>query len=97
MTIAKTHSQSAKAVAAQKPCQKMTEAIVVDGGKRGKIVRVCADPSCRIHHGQRPSPQTIERERAEERKRIENAEHRAVRHLASAIQPSRTVGKAAQG
>jgi ParB family chromosome partitioning protein len=49
----------------------MTEAIVMDGGKRGQVVKVCADPSCRVHHPNTPSPQQVERERAEERKRIE--------------------------
>ena len=67
----KTQSQTTKASPAQKPCEKMTEAIVMDGGKRGQIVKVCADPSCRTHYGNRPSPQAMERERAEERKRIE--------------------------
>src|SRR5258708_27873542 len=57
--------------AVQKPCDKMTEAIVMDGGKRGQVVKVCADPACRTHHPNTPSPQQIERERAEERKRIE--------------------------
>jgi ParB family chromosome partitioning protein len=55
----------------QKPCDKMTEAIVTDGGKRGQLVKVCADPTCRVHHPNTPSPQQIERERADERKRIE--------------------------
>jgi ParB family transcriptional regulator, chromosome partitioning protein len=41
------------------------------GGKRGQIVKVCSDPNCRVHHPDRPSPQKAERERAEERKRIE--------------------------
>ncbi len=68
---AKTQSQIAKANPTQKPCEKMTEAIVMDGGKRGQIVRVCADQSCRTHYGNRPSPQAMQRERAEERKRIE--------------------------
>jgi ParB family chromosome partitioning protein len=43
----------------------------MDGGKRGQVVKVCADPTCRVHHPNTPSPQQIERERAEERKRIE--------------------------
>ena len=60
-----------KLSANQKPCDKMTEAIVMDGGKRGQVVKVCADPACRTHHPNTPSPQQIERERAEERKRIE--------------------------
>jgi len=49
----------------------MVEAIVMDGGKRGHVVKVCADPACRVHHPDTPSPQQVERERAEERKRIE--------------------------
>jgi ParB family chromosome partitioning protein len=49
----------------------MTEAIVMDGGKRGQVVKVCADPTCRVHHPNTPSPQQVERERAEERKRTE--------------------------
>ncbi len=43
----------------------------MDGGNRGQVVKVCADPACRIHHPNTPSPQQVERERAEERKRIE--------------------------
>ena len=41
------------------------------GGKRGQIVKVCADPNCRVHHGDKPSAQQLQRERVEERKRIE--------------------------
>jgi len=67
----KPNRASAKLSPVQKPCDKMTEAIVMDGGKRGQVVKVCADPACRTHHPNTPSPQQIERERGEERKRIE--------------------------
>jgi len=67
----KTNGSADKLSPAQKPCEKMSEAIVMDGGKRGQIVKVCSDPNCRVHHPDRPSPQKQERERAEERKRIE--------------------------
>jgi ParB family chromosome partitioning protein len=67
----KPNGSAAKLSPAQKPCEKMSEAIVMDGGKRGQIVKVCSDPNCRVHHPDRPSPQKQERERAEERKRIE--------------------------
>jgi ParB family transcriptional regulator, chromosome partitioning protein len=67
----KPNGASSKLPAVQKPCDKMTEAIVMDGGKRGQVVKVCADPACRTHHPNTPSPQQIEREQAEERKRIE--------------------------
>ena len=68
---AKPNGASSKLSPVQKPCDKMAEAIVMDGGKRGQVVKVCADPACRIHHPNTPSPQQIERERADERKRIE--------------------------
>ena len=67
----KPNGASSKLSAVQKPCDKMTEAIVMDGGKRGQVVKVCADPACRTHHPNMPSPQQVERERSEERKRIE--------------------------
>jgi len=68
----KTNGATSKVSVNQKPCEKMAEAIVMDGGKRGQFVKVCADPACRTHHPNTPSPQQVERERAEERKRIEN-------------------------
>jgi ParB family chromosome partitioning protein len=68
---AKTNGSAAKQPATQKPCEKMTDAIVMDGGSRGQIVKVCADPNCKIHQGGRPSPQQLQRDRAQERKRIE--------------------------
>jgi ParB family chromosome partitioning protein len=68
---AKPQSQTDKAIPAQRPCEKISEAIVMDGGKRGQIVKVCADPNCRIHHGNQPSPQQLARERAEQRRRME--------------------------
>src|SRR6202521_4548871 len=67
----KANGASTKLPANQKPCDKMAEAIVMDGGKRGQVVRVCADPACRTHHPNMPSPQQVEKERAEERRRIE--------------------------
>jgi len=68
---AKTNGAAAKLPPVQKPCEKMTEAIVMDGGKRGQLVKVCADPACRVHHPNTPSPEQVARERADERKRIE--------------------------
>jgi ParB family chromosome partitioning protein len=67
----KADGASTKLSPVQKPSDKMTEAIVMYGGKRGQVVKVCADPTCRVHHPNTPSPQQVERERAEERKRIE--------------------------
>lgn len=68
---AKANGNLAKQPPFQKPCEKMADAIVMDGGNRGQIVKVCADPNCRVHHGDRPSPQQLQRDRVQERKRIE--------------------------
>jgi len=68
---AKANGSASKLPAAQKPCDKMAEAIVMDGGKRGQTVKVCADPNCRVHHPNTPSPQQVAKERADDRKRIE--------------------------
>jgi len=54
----------------QKICEKTLDAIVVDGGRRGQTLKICADPACRVHHANQPSPEQVERERKEERKRI---------------------------
>lgn len=68
---AKLGNQAAKANPAQRTCDKMADAIVMDGGRRGQTIKVCADQTCRTHHGNHPSPQDVARQRAEERKRIE--------------------------
>lgn len=67
----RTASQAMRRNPAERPCEKMAEAMVMDGGRRGQIVKVCADPTCRVHHGDQPTPQQRERARVDERKRIE--------------------------
>lgn len=47
----------------QKVCEKTVDAIVVDGGRRGQTLKICADLACRVHHPNQPSPEQIERER----------------------------------
>ena len=54
---AKTNGTGSRVAPQQKPCQKMTEAVVMDGGRRGVLVKVCADLSCRVHHPDTPSPE----------------------------------------
>ena len=94
----KANGASTKLSAHQKPCEKMAEAIVMDGGKRGQVVKVCADPACRVHHPNTPSPQQVERERAEERKRIEK-EKLAIttRHRISGHDPPTRIGSVKEG
>ena len=81
MKKAKTNGTGSKVAPQQKPCQQMTEAVVMDGGRRGELVKVCADPSCRVHHPDTPSPEQVAKERAEERKRIEKSKQAiTIRH-----------------
>jgi hypothetical protein len=63
---AKTNGRSSKAAPQQKPCEKMTEAVVMDGGRRGELGKVGADPSCRVHHPDTPSQEQVAKERATE-------------------------------
>jgi len=53
--------------------QKMTEAVVMDGGRRGELVKVCADPSCRVHHPDTPSPEQVAKNGPRNAKRIEKS------------------------
>jgi ParB family chromosome partitioning protein len=67
----KKRPDTSKVTPEQKPCGGMAEAIFRDGTRKGQIVKVCADANCRVHHGDQPKPEDAEKQRAQERKRIE--------------------------
>lgn len=71
LEIKKPKANERKPNPVNRACEKMSDAIVVDGGKRGQVVKVCPDPTCRVHHPDRPSAEQMQRARTEERKRIE--------------------------
>jgi hypothetical protein len=59
---------------AQKRCSHLTKGIVVDGGSRGQVVTICAEPSCTVHHAQaQQSQQAAEKARQEQKKQNESA------------------------
>jgi ParB family chromosome partitioning protein len=63
----------------------MSGALVVDGTERGRIVRVCAEPTCPVHFADRcaPNPEQTAKERAQRRKELERQKLEAtVRHRA---------------
>jgi ParB family chromosome partitioning protein len=62
---------SGKASPEQKPCRSMTKAIFHDGSRKGQIIKVCADRNCQVHHADSPKPEDVQKQRAQERKRIE--------------------------
>jgi OOP family OmpA-OmpF porin len=78
---ARAQANGSKLPATQRACEKIAEAIVMHGGKRGQIVKVCADPSCRVHHGERPSAQQLQRARAQEHKRVDETKTKDNRGL----------------
>jgi hypothetical protein len=58
--------------AAQKRCSHLTKGIVVNGGSRGQILTICAEPSCTVHHKQAQQSQlAAEKARLEQRKQNE--------------------------
>jgi ParB family transcriptional regulator, chromosome partitioning protein len=69
----------------QKPCKNMSEALVVDGTERGRIVKVCAEPNCPVHFADRraPNPAQTAKEREQRRKELERQKlETTVRHRA---------------
>jgi ParB family transcriptional regulator, chromosome partitioning protein len=58
--------------AAQKRCSHLTKGIVVDGGSRGQILTICAEPSCTVHHTQaQQCQQAADKARQDQRKQNE--------------------------
>ncbi len=85
----KKRPDNSKAAPEQKPCRSMAEAIFHDGTRKGQIIKVCADRNCQVHHSDSPKPEEVEKQRAQERKRIEAQRLEiTVRHrvLASVLQ-----------
>lgn len=67
----KKRPDTSKLTSEQKPCRSMAEAIFHDGTRKGEIVKVCADMNCKVHHPDTPKPEDVEKQRTQERKRIE--------------------------
>ena len=51
-----------------KVCKSTTEAIVTEGSEVGTIHKVCANPSCPVHHPKQPSSRNDEKRKAEQEK-----------------------------
>jgi ParB family chromosome partitioning protein len=67
----------------QKPCKHMSEAIAMDGPQRGRVAKVCAEPTCPVHFADRraPNPEQTAKEREQRRKELERQKLEAtVRH-----------------
>src|SRR6266851_10329308 len=51
--VARKNKTSREARPEQRLCDHLTPAIHADGMDKGRLVKVCADPSCKIHFGER--------------------------------------------
>jgi ParB family transcriptional regulator, chromosome partitioning protein len=51
-----------------KVCKFTTEAIITEGSDVGTIHKVCANPSCPVHHPKQPTSRNDEKEKAEQEK-----------------------------
>jgi ParB family transcriptional regulator, chromosome partitioning protein len=66
------NGNAANVAPAHKRCPHLTKAIRVDGGQRGQILTIYAEPSCTVHHTQaQQSRQAAENARLEQRKQNE--------------------------
>jgi ParB family chromosome partitioning protein len=57
-------------------CKFTTEAIVNEGSDVGSIHKVCANPSCPVHHPKRQTSRNDEKEKAEYEKQRKEQAHR---------------------
>lgn len=75
--------------AAEKTCKHMARAIVVEGGKRGELLDVCADTACAVHNA--PTNRTTETERKQQQQQwkqeqeLRDKAHRQNRELLDAV------------
>ncbi|HEX3684950.1 MAG TPA: ParB/RepB/Spo0J family partition protein [Bryobacteraceae bacterium] len=75
--------------AAEQPCKHMARAIVVEGGKRGELLDVCADTACAVHNA--PTNRTTETERKQQQQQskqeqeLRDKAHRQNRELLDAV------------
>jgi ParB family chromosome partitioning protein len=57
---------------AQKKCPHLSAGLVVDGGNRGQVLTICAEPTCPVHHAESQTARLAqEKMRAEQRKQEE--------------------------
>jgi ParB family chromosome partitioning protein len=75
VTLAKNGS-SGKATPIHKRCAHLSKGIIVEGGSRGQILSICAEPSCAVHHAQ-----TQQSRQAEEKVRVERQKQNDARKL----------------
>ncbi len=57
---------------AQRKCPHLAEGLVVDGGNRGQVLTICAEPTCPVHHAESQTASVAqEKMRAEQQKHEE--------------------------
>lgn len=62
VTLSKSDN-SGKATPIHKRCTHLAKGIIVEGGSRGQILTICAEPSCTVHHAQTQQSRQAEEKR----------------------------------
>lgn len=65
--IARKNGKGKDALPEHKPCNHLTPAIHTDGMEKGRLVKVCANPECKIHFGDRQKEEQERRQRKAEK------------------------------
>lgn len=64
---------------AQVKCPHATEGLVMEGGERGKVLTICADPACPVHHAESQRARLAQdKARADQRKQDERRKEELV-------------------
>lgn len=70
------NGNSGKATPIHKRCAHLAKGIIVEGGSRGQVLTICAEPSCTVHHAQ-----TQQSRQAEEKAQVERQKQNDKRKL----------------
>ncbi len=52
-------------------CSSESKGLVMDGGNRGHIIRICNDPTCKLHHSSKVTDASRQQKAAEEKLKLE--------------------------
>jgi len=64
---------------AQVKCPHVSEGLVMEGGERGKVLTICADPACSVHHAESQKARAAQdKARADQRKQDERRKEELV-------------------
>ena len=86
------NGNSGKATPIHKRCAHLAKGIIVEGGSRGQILTICAEPSCTVHHAQTQQSREakdkarVERQKQSDKRKLElTTRHRVLAAILAKI------------